>query len=132
MKSTFIILTASWLFIAIGWFCPQVFKIVGALLYSLGEACENLRSIFNGTYCGIRSKGLHVVAQKPVPPAARVMESKSTPELTEVQTDVLQALVTQGANRKKAEASVLAASIELPKNVSFEDLWRKAIGTVAA
>ena len=44
MKPTLVILTATWIFIAIGWFCPAIFKIVGAALYALGEACEAMRA----------------------------------------------------------------------------------------
>lgn len=114
MKPTLVILTATWIFIAIGWFCPAIFKVLGAALYALGEACEAMRSVFDRSY----RKG-------PKHEAAALVEPLRS--LTPVQTDVLTGLVNMGDTKLRAKTKLDRAIVAAGPNASFEDLWRKAV-----
>ena len=116
MKPTLVILTCSWLFIAIGWFAPQVFKIVGAALYALGEACEAMRGVFDRSYRQSRRKG-----------PGTESGAKHSEQLSGVQSEVLEALVSQGAGIRAAREKVARATAELPANATFDEVWRKAV-----
>ncbi len=123
MKFGLALLTATWIIIAIGWFCPSIFKILGAALYALGEACEAMRSVFDESIRFHPRRVLHI-KRTPAEICPLVEPLRS---LTPVQTDVLTGLVNMGDTKLRAKTKLDRAIVAAGPNASFEDLWRKAV-----
>lgn len=114
MKLALELLLSTWLFILMAWFFPGALKVLGTFLYALGEASESLRDRFQH----LRKHGLK---------AALESDLKAV-EPSQDQRDVIDALVAQGATRKKAGSVVLA----MPSGMTFEEMFRKGSKEVAA
>lgn len=117
MTLAYAILFFTWAFIALAWFFPGLLRIAGALLYSAADASEAMREWF-GFY---RVNGIS--PQKCRRPPASEGERATNPN----SPDVIQALISQGEPRKKAEQRVAKAAAELPQGAGFDELWRKAV-----
>jgi hypothetical protein len=105
---------------ALAWYRPQALRSIGNGLIRLCDAMQTARAVFQGTAPTVAprlKKGFSTVTWEPKPAAS----------LTPIQSDVLQALIAQGATRGRAKSSVDRAIAALPPSATFDDLFRKAV-----
>lgn len=92
-------------FLAISLFRPEWLKGVASFLSLTSDAVIAARNVFRGTPQQI---AMPAVSQNPVV------------------DEVVEALVSQGAKRRKAQDAVTRAMQQSGPQLSFEDLWRAA------
>ena len=87
----------------------RILRYLGSTLYAMGDAAE----VFSAKHRQYQKRGL---------PSVEVIGAPINP----VAAEVIDALVSQGARRNKAQTAVSRAIQVTGQSASFEDLWRQA------
>lgn len=136
MSTALVLFIMTWVLVLIGWFFPGAFKVVGAALYALGEACEDLRDVFDRQFKAHCAKGLRPAEYSPVTKVVKTAQVKAVktvmaPVAPVVPADPLyldlsSALVNQGVPAGKAKIAARKA-IEAG-NTEFSAAFLAAVG----